>query len=177
LLAYYSGDNDLMLDQWSKSLSISHEPLQTVIDLASQKVSVIKIAQELVPTNRLDRIIDLLQRRRPQGSNHFNDKEVAEVAQYIRTCDRFEPFRRHATLASLEEMIGRVDEAIDHWEKAMKMQPMDPKVRLRFAESLRRAERYDDALDQATLGQHLFPSDKRFERLAGSIRSDITLQR
>ena len=177
LLAYYNGDNDLMIDQWSKSLAINHRQLQVVIDLASHKVPVIKIAQELVPTNRLDRIIDLLQRSRPAGSSDPNDPEINELAQYIRTSDRFDPFRRHATIAGLKEMLGRLDEAIDHWQKAMRFQPMDPKVRLRFAQSLRKAERYDDALDQATLGQHLFPSDKRFERLAGSIRHEITLQR
>ncbi len=165
LIAFYQGDTETMLDQWSKSIAVNHDWLQPALDMAVQRVSVSRVVERLVPANRPDRIMEMLRKDR--------DADVDEILEFVKSTDRFNPAQRDATLASLYEMIGKMDDAIDHWKKATTGRLKDPNFRLSLALALQKANRIDEAIDQAVLGQRLFPDDDRFDQIARSARKRL----
>lgn len=166
LIAFYSGDNETMLDQWEKSTTLSHQYLQTSLDLAVQRVPVTTVAQRLVPGNRPDRLIDLFRRQ----DNNVSAEDFAEIMRFVETADRFDIAQRHATLATLLELQSRTDDAIEQWRLAAEADGEDANIRLALAMALQKTGRYRAAIDAAAIGQRQFPTDDRFGRVAETSR-------
>ncbi|TWT79209.1 O-Antigen ligase [Planctomycetes bacterium CA13] len=173
LVAYYGNDTETMIDQWSKALSISHERLQTILDVSSERASLVTVVERLVPATRPDQIIDLIKKRGEDSIALSGDSEVAEVRDYLDSSDRFDEVRRHVTLAGLNDLLDQPDAAAEHWKKALRLSPLDVHIRLSLAQSLLAGGHPNEALDQAVLGQRLFPDETRFKNKADAIRREI----
>jgi tetratricopeptide (TPR) repeat protein len=173
LLAYYQDDHEQMISQWSNSLAIRHDHLGKIMELASDKVSIIEIAKRLVPSNRPDRIVALATVYKAARPDSTNQSPISELIEYVQNSARFDPAKRHATLAGLHNLQGNDDLAIEHWKQSLRLQPMNSKFRISLVSTLRDAGRPEDALNQAVLGQRLFPSDRRFDRQSRSIRRSL----
>jgi tetratricopeptide (TPR) repeat protein len=170
LLAYYQNDHEAMVQQWSKSVAIRHKYLKTILNLAAQKVPVTTVAEQLVPQSRPNFIIGLAKNSQAAHSDPKDNSTTHELVEYVQESKRFAPADRHATLAGLYHLLGNQDLAIEHWKESLKLQPMNSTFRASLVSALSGKELWQDALDQAVLGQRLFPGNNRFERQTRLIR-------
>ncbi len=176
-LALQSGETEIAIDQWSKSLQIDHAHLSPILELSQQAFPAIRMVNDLIPADRPDLFVRLLKSTATSndtGSGVSYDSELAEaILDRLRSNEAIESGNKHSTIARVEHMVGDFDSAVKHWELALRAQSREPSYRLEYSQSLRRLGKNDEALRQAVLGQTLNPVDKRFQRLAAQIRHDI----
>ncbi|QDT05880.1 O-Antigen ligase [Rubripirellula lacrimiformis] len=179
LMAFYVGDDERMLDQWSRSIAINHDHLQTALDLAATRVSIQVVTERLVPENRPDRIFDLVKR---DGEFDLQDSglpsqrsqlEIRKIIRFLDTTDRFSAEGRLAVSARLYEHLGELDESSLLWKRLVLQNLGKPAYRIGYIELLLKMDRCSEAVDQAVLGQRLFSDDPRFDRLAEAARARL----
>ncbi len=174
LMAYFAGDRQRMIDQWSKALSIGRdEHRKIILNLSSERISLPEMAEQMIPPDHPEWIVDLLRLRMDDPAQTTANLEGRALLDYFQRQSQLDPLARHVTLARINDLLGRSDDGISHWKAAILLSPMDARVRLGLTTSLQESGEIDEALDQAVLGQRLFPEDSRFERLAVSIRREI----
>jgi tetratricopeptide (TPR) repeat protein len=173
LLAYYANDQSRMLAQWSKCLKLDHRHLEKIHQLAQTRTTVDEFYQYLVPVNRPDVLVKEVEYRIANDAEFGASNELAQLIQKVDQQQRFVPERQHRLMAQLLSLANRPDQSIDHWEMALRETPMNTEVRYQLSVSLDRNGKLDEALKHAILGQHLFPNEPRFERLAKRIRKQL----
>ncbi len=175
-LAFVSNHDEIAIDQWRKSLSIDHLHLGDIMVLSESRFAPIDIAENLVPADRPELYLELVQDNNQFQTGHSDPTLVATIKHQIHQSRSLDPGRAFSTLARLEQLLGNDSAAAEQWKLALQQRSRDAGYRLEYSRSLHRLGKNDEALRQAVLGQTLNPIDKRFERLAAEIRSEIREQ-
>ncbi len=172
-IAGNTGDIPLATDQWQKSLSINQEFIEPIYKLAMEKLSPIQVATTLVPDRRPDMLLRLL-----QATAKSDPDAVVPLAEgiiaHVESRSGIETGVRYATIAQINGMLRRDEEAISSWHRAVTIQGRNLDYRWSYANALRSSGRFDKALDQVTLCRAIRPEDKRFDRLASQLRREIS---
>jgi len=146
--ALKDGDAAAAWEDWKRSLELSPQNLAAILAGARGKLSVDQIRTNLLPDDPAtvlqaaellfpDRVVQVAERR------SFIDR----VVELTRSSDRTgqNPDRLMAMAIALDE-LGRVEEADDAWDRAVRLAPDRPDVHDRCARWLEREERYDEAV-------------------------------
>lgn len=180
LFSFYADETELAIDQWTKSLTINHEHLNSILEIAPRKVSADRIVKDLIPSSRPDLCFAMVLSTRNEGVDGMPsvDREFSTtVIGHLRSNEAIDSARKHATIARIESVRGEADAAVEEWETALRYSTRDANYRLEYSRSLQQAGRADEALKQSILGQTLNPVDKRFQHLISQLRQEIRLSR
>lgn len=168
LTAFAIRDEARMIDQWSKSLAVNTQYLDEIITLAQQRVSLQRVAREIIPAKYPHLLVQLAHLTSPPDAKFVRDL----IDQCEHANSGSEP-RNEAAIAELYQVLGDMQSAAKHWEKALTLDPRSAVYRLSYAQALLRTGQAKLALDQAILGRALFTKDDRFRQLIDAARGDL----
>ncbi|TWU60177.1 O-Antigen ligase [Rubripirellula tenax] len=185
LMAYLSSDDEQMIDQWNRSLSIDDRNWKPIMQIATTRMTPLRVAERLVPSRSPNLILDLAVANVPDRQTdpktilptEFFDPKVARgLIEYCETDSRFDNRLRFQTLAQLHEKLDDFAAAGKYWDMALTEAPENPGYRIRLIEALMKQQKFAEALDQAIVGRSLHPNEKRFRSLVAQSRSGLANQ-
>lgn len=166
LVAFHTGDRDRMVDQWRRCLRGTQD-LDGMIGLAETKLSVEEIITELVPDNRTVLYLPLL-----DAISKANVKRLRQTdALTALILDRVlaDPSRgagqRHALAASIASRLDKPDLAVRQWKEAVQANGTDVAYRYEYCRCLIEQGSYDEAIQQARLGESLGGDPESFHKI------------
>ncbi|TWU37598.1 O-Antigen ligase [Novipirellula aureliae] len=189
LVAFITKNDEQMIDQWTRSLSIEHRYIEPIISLACQRLEPMRVAKQLVPATRPDIFLRLA--ATPVAANE-NSKDQAEkleldpllaheMIEYLLAAEevgeeQIAEDKRFSVVAQFYEKLLDQENAVLYWEQAVAKKPRNIDYRIRYIQSLLRLGRFTEALNQATVGRTLHPIDTRFENLVEQARRGVSQQ-
>ncbi len=179
VIACYTDDMQMAVDQWQRSLSINHKFIEPIYMLAEQRLSPVRVACELVPKRRPDMLLRLLRSAAAKDPESL-PLAAEEIIRHLEAgsgedeTSGKEVGIRHATIAKIHQLTGRPQAAVESWQRAVTAEGRNLDFRWGYAGALRSSGLLDEALNQTALGQAIDIDDKRFDKLALQIRKEIS---
>lgn len=182
LLAFITKDDEQMIDQWSRSLSIEHRYLEPIIKLARGRLEPMQIATRLVPSTRPDILLRLAMTPEATNENASAQNQKTQMdpllahqmIEYLLAEQSVAEDQRYSVVAQFHERLLDQENAAIYWERAVAKKPRNVDYRIRYIQSLLRTHRFTEALNQATVGRTLHPIDTRFETLIDKARRGLS---
>ncbi len=172
LIGYSTGDYDLMVDQWRRSLR-SHVPeFPDLVRLCRQSLSVDELMTRLIPDNRsawllpmvgaLDEL-DLEQLRSDQNL-------IAMMERRIYSDPTQTAAQQQALLGWIWTELDQPERRVQHWKAALEADRANTNYRFQYCQALLKTGDYVEVLKQSALGLALDPDGDRFKQLADTAR-------
>ena len=177
LVSCLSGDIDLAVDLWHRSLSLHWQHTESIYQLASRHVAPEVIAESLIPPGKLHLIPRLVQTRTADDVAYDAESEQTVGRKLIAALSRrtdIDTASRSEWTAKIHSKLGNVQEAADAWNSAVLADSRNDQYRYQYALALRDQGRWQDAIDQASLGAAMSRDDEKFDRLIRQLRQRIS---
>ena len=174
LLEQNSGRNDLCSKHWRKSLSLSREYEEAIIQFCRAEVSMRQFFNDILPRDPME-LLRLAKR-------YFNAPEDKLLQQFLlghtaRVATELETESSSGEVAfvqgEIQRLLGQPDLAAVYYKKSLKLDPENIPWRIAYIESLMAVGNYDEAITEIKVCQLYHGSHHlRVERLLRRARRD-----
>ena len=169
LMGYLSGDTDMMLNQWSRSLRVSNNNLKPIVELAQSALTPEQFADELFPKYRVDLLTTTIRYKGRPFTAKINlditPELVASAVTRIQNAPHLTEFERHSTIAQIYAASQLWDDASQHWLESVHLDGRNVESRYQLAFALNQTGKYEEALQHCETGTLLNPYDGRLRTL------------
>ncbi len=166
LIAFHTNDQDRMVDQWRRSLRGTQD-LNGMVRLAETKMSIRQIITDLIPPERTVLYWPLLDAMSNQNFARLQQSdELTPLWQDRVLADASRTMgQRHAMVATLAGRLDKPEHSMNQWRKAVQADGTNATYRYEYCRSLLQQNQYDEAVQQARLGESLGGDPAAFQRI------------
>lgn len=172
VIAYHSGNHNLMVDQWRRSLRVHTPVFPAMVRLCRQSMSLEEVITRLIPADRSGWLLPMVRSLDDEDIEQMrSDRKLANVLEDRITSDPSRSVgQQHALLGWIWTELDDPNRREQHWKAAMEADRANADYRYQYCQALLATGDYEEVLRQSALGLSLDQNGDRFKKVADTAR-------